>query len=163
MEDDSHVSDAIGVSAQDVDKGKDLEAHPFQSAGDRDLVNEILQFLASATPETLSALAILLSLCIYVVLGRIGLVLIGVLIGILIHASWDRPSTSSEGKTQRRTGLEIVNRLLYLRSTETRDSLAVDELKPHSESFQAFRPETERALDELVEVTLEYMCLLNNG
>src|SRR5277367_4066951 len=53
----------------------------------RDLTNATLNFLSTASNETLGAFVVGLAASTYLVLGRLGLVLIGAVGGVILHAT----------------------------------------------------------------------------
>ncbi|TKA72703.1 hypothetical protein B0A49_04797, partial [Cryomyces minteri] len=84
------------------------------------LTDRALQFLSTASNETLAACLLGLSATTYFILGRLGLVLIGVASGVVLHAAWEEGIHGSGDEqvhaevVQRRTelGLDIVHRIL---------------------------------------------------
>ncbi|RMZ82298.1 hypothetical protein DV738_g1708, partial [Chaetothyriales sp. CBS 135597] len=84
--------------------------------------NSLLHFLSHASNETLGACAVGLAASTYLILGRIGLILIGAVGGIALHARWDslgRPNAQGIGEEgQRRRnelGIEVAKRALEWR------------------------------------------------
>ncbi|KAL8839940.1 MAG: hypothetical protein Q9176_004167 [Flavoplaca citrina] len=87
----------------------------------------ILQFLSTASNETLGACLAGLGAATYFILGRIGLVLIGVVGGIVLHAVWEdrngsygyqTKSTEANARKRREDGLSILSRVLDWRNDE---------------------------------------------
>lgn len=84
------------------------------------LISYILQFLSDATNETLAVCFIGLGASTYIVFGRLGLVLIGVVGGVILHATWEDHSKNqgdedvkvSDTKDRRERGLDIIQRIL---------------------------------------------------
>jgi hypothetical protein len=120
-----------------------------------DLTTRALRFLSTATPETIGGIAVGLAACTYLVLGKVGLVLIGVLGGIVLHATWEgrSPTAGSNEDVRREKGLDIVKRLLDLRETRTIEE-DEEEKEIVGNSFEGFQPETGAALNELVEAVI---------
>ena len=88
----------------------------------RDWTSPILRFLSNASNETLGACVVGLGATTYLVLGRVGLVLIGIVVGVVIHAAWEGSNqgdndggTASEAWTRREKGIDVVQRLLTRR------------------------------------------------
>ncbi|KAJ5770768.1 uncharacterized protein N7511_002819 [Penicillium nucicola] len=119
----SRLSDDLGNSKVDLATSIDaipanLETseHSSNSASTKELINLALEFLSTSSNEALLGVFSLLTLVTYVILGRIGLVLIGVVLGVVLHASWEGPVSSSEGsrgpKKRRELALEVSSRLL---------------------------------------------------
>ncbi|KAH9869771.1 hypothetical protein IAQ61_006984 [Plenodomus lingam] len=91
------------------------------------LTDHTLHFLATASNETLGACLVGLGAGTYLILGRVGLVLIGVVGGVVLHATWDSEALSHHGasketqcksaETRRRElGVDIAHRVLDWRS-----------------------------------------------
>jgi hypothetical protein len=135
-----------------------IPSKPPPTANLEDLTTRALRFLSTATPETIGGVAVGLAACTYLVLGKVGLVLIGVLGGIVLHATWEgRSSTAGSNEDIRREkGLDIVKRLLDLRETRTAEE-DEEEKEIVCNSFEGFQPETGAALNELVEAVIRGM------
>ncbi|EPE27821.1 PX [Glarea lozoyensis ATCC 20868] len=129
---------------------------------DGDYVTKALQFLSTATPETLGAIAVGLAAATYLILGKLGLILIGALGGVILHATWEGQSTligvGVGAKDRRQEGLDVVARLFAWRDAqpkdEDEDEDEGDETEHLADSFEAFRPETKAALTEFVEAVI---------
>ncbi|EKV10692.1 hypothetical protein PDIG_55300 [Penicillium digitatum PHI26] len=86
----------------------------------KELINATLNFLSASTNETLLGVFALLALVNYIILGRIGLLLIGVAVGVVLHASWEgsddehphQTSHAQKFNRRRELALEVSNRLL---------------------------------------------------
>lgn len=126
-----------------------------------------LEFFSNASNETLGACLVGLGATTYIVLGRVGLVLIGVVGGIALHASWENNPNNGDGadaknrkklKLDRRNemGIEVARRVLDWRELHP---VAVNEESVADVSdFVSFRPETAQALDVLVDAaTRDYI------
>ena len=84
--------------------------------------NSTLNFLSNASNETLGACAVALAASTYLVLGRLGLVLIGAVGGIVLHANWEAQGGFGAGDSQdaaqevarkrKELGVEVVKRVL---------------------------------------------------
>jgi hypothetical protein len=74
------------------------------------LTTRVLDFLSTATTETIGGIAVGLAACTYLVLGRAGLVLIGALGGVVLHAAWEGQSSlaGTTEEVRREKGLDIV-------------------------------------------------------
>lgn len=108
------------------DPVQDVSISSSQKA--QESLDHILQFLSTASNETLGACLAGLGAATYFILGRIGLVLIGVVGGIVLHAVWeDRngpygyqvKSTETNARKRREDGLSILNRVLDWRNDES--------------------------------------------
>lgn len=120
-----------------------------------DPLTQGLRFLSTATPETLGAIAVGLAACTYLILGRLGLVLIGALGGVVLHSTYEgqSPLIGDVKSAQREQSLDVVKRILDWRDVQPRD-LGEEEDSELENSFDGFRPETGAALNELVEAVI---------
>jgi len=124
--------------------------------GVEDLTTRALKFLSTASTETIGGIAVGLAACTYLILGRVGLVLIGALGGVVLHATWEGQS-STAGSIQdarRETGLEIVKRILDLREARRACEVDEDDKDVTESSFDGFQPETAAALNNLVDAVI---------
>ncbi len=129
----------------------------------RNLTDALLNFLASASNETLGTCAIGLCASTYLVLGRVGLVLIGTVTGIVLHATWEGSNDEADGThngqrkstTKRKElGVEVAKRLLDWKDTRRgRENGAEDEdvkvaasLAKEPLDYSEFKPATAAAL-----------------
>lgn len=85
----------------------------------KERVDYILHFLSTSTNETLLGVFSLLILVTYIILGRLGLLLIGVAVGVVLHASWEgldqhtgEVSPSNKSNRRRELSLEVSSRLI---------------------------------------------------
>lgn len=138
------------------------------------LTDRALHFLATANNETLGACLVGLGAGTYLILGRVGLVLIGVVGGVVLHATWEGQSESGEGAAlkgkssdarKRELGAHVANRILDWRGTTGRleeegegDAASSDlSLKLYSGKsldYSEFKPETAAALTELTDAVV---------
>ena len=138
-----------------------------------DLTSYALHFLSNASNEALGACFVGLGATTYLILGRFGLVLIGVVGGVVLHAVWDNDSSSKgdeetrklDARKRREKGLDIVSRILELR--EKSKNGASQELENISDGassakkemdFSGFLPETKEALGGFTDaITRDYV------
>lgn len=136
-----------------------------------DFTDRALQFFANASNETLGACLVGLVASTYLLLGRVGLLLIGVASGIVLHATWEggtrstsgNGEISSEERRKRETGLEVANRVLKWRSKKHSDEQRSGTHDPALElklaigkniDYSDFRPETAKALHEFTDAVI---------
>jgi hypothetical protein len=121
-----------------------------------DLTTRALRFLSTASTETIGGIAVGLAACTYLVLGRLGLVLIGALGGVVLHATWEGQSSlaGTVEDARREKGLDIVKRLLDLREGKDEDLEDDNEDQSKVASFEGFQPETAAALNDLVDAVV---------
>ncbi|KEQ72630.1 hypothetical protein M436DRAFT_14299, partial [Aureobasidium namibiae CBS 147.97] len=127
----------------------------------QDMADKALHFLSHASNETLGACIVGLAATTYFVLGRVGLVLIGIVGGVALHATWEASHSSpdrlgvseAEQKKRREVGLDVVHRLLLSRETQKNKPEAdesddqVTPLASTKADFSSFRPDTQAALN----------------
>jgi hypothetical protein len=136
------------------------------------LTDRTLHFLATASNETLGACLVGLSAGTYLILGRVGLVLIGVVGGVVLHATWeghsqDGDNDEKKGKSaearRRELGVDVAHRVLDWRDRRTQakdkreDDVSDLSLKLYAGApldFSEFKPETAAALTELIDAVI---------
>ncbi|OGM39549.1 PX domain protein [Aspergillus bombycis] len=135
-----------------------------------ELVGFVIGFLSTASNEVLLGVFAGLVSATYILLGRLGLLLIGVASGIALHASWEGTSTHSSKnelhcrllKRRREMGLDIAHRLLdwskrnttRIKSNDNLQELSNDvvEIEP---DYTSFRPKTAAALESLTDAVIK--------
>ena len=134
------------------------------SAKARDFTNRILEFLSNASNETLGACTIALAATTWLVLGRVGLVIIGVVGGVVLHATWEGTIQgnatddvkATEAWKRREKGLEIVGRVLDWRE-KTKEGMESDDAGSSGQrtlDFADLQPETGAALTALTDAVI---------
>jgi hypothetical protein len=130
------------------------------------LTDRTLHFLATASNETLGACLAGLGAGTYIILGRVGLVLIGVVGGVVLHATWEGHHGDSKEKSaevrRRELGAEIAHRVLDWRNAATLENAKEEDdskfnLKLYSGmklDYSDFKPETAAALTELTDAVI---------
>lgn len=127
--------------------------------------NSALHFLSTASNETLGACAVGLAASTYLVLGRLGLVLIGAVGGIVLHATWegqdgshaDGEAQDKQSKRRRELGIEVAKRALdwrdqkHLEASGEHSATEVSEAPTGELDFTDFQPETQAALNEFTD------------
>ena len=120
------------------------------------LTDKALHFLSHASNETLGACVVGLGAATYLVLGRVGLVIIGVAGGAVLHATWegirnddrDEGTKNAEKQRRREAGVEVVKRVLEWRASKsTEDESEGRNVCPNRKlDFSSFEPDTGTAL-----------------
>lgn len=91
------------------------------------LISQVLGFLSTANNETIGACLVGLVTITYLVLGRVGLMLIGVVVGVVLHATWEEtintPGNAHDvlqeiRKTKKEQGFALLERVLDWRETK---------------------------------------------
>lgn len=169
---DTPVHDKVTPNEQDdtkVDKKQSAaETASGASIQLQDMADKALHFLSHASNETLGACIVGLAATTYFVLGRVGLVLIGIVGGVALHATWEASHSSpdrlslneTEQKKRREVGLDVVHRLLLSREKQKDKADADesdDEVKPLASTkadFSSFRPDTQAALNVFTDAVI---------
>lgn len=137
----------------------------FQTAA-QNFTDQALQFLSTASNETLGACLVGVGATTYFVLGRVGLVLIGVVGGVVLHATWEgghgegNAERNVEERRRKEIGVEVVKRALEWRRGKGEEEAGGEEREEKIAvvgkklGFEGFRPETEGALNELTEAVI---------
>ena len=128
----------------------------------KDLTSRALEFLSTASNETLGACGVALCASTYFVLGRVGLVLIGAVGGVLIHATWEGASsatgvgvTGARSNKRKEAGVEIAKRLLDWKESRTPSTdLEAEEDAAKATDFSEFQPKTGAALTALTDAVI---------
>ena len=167
QEPDVHNAQWKEDSAGEVERSKT----PQLSTRVQEYTDVVLEFLSNASTEALGACVVALCASTYLVLGRVGLVLIGTVGGIALHAAWEyngheRKSdaiTAAEGRRRREVSLDVVHRVLEWRQMQVpmnnaKDSVDSDAVTEKSTKagphFEAFQPSTKAALLGLVDAVI---------
>lgn len=132
------------------------------------LTDRALDFLSTASNETLGACLVGLGATTYFILGRVGLVIIGVASGIVLHATWEKPiddrARQLEERRRKEVSLDVVHRILKWRESkqdehnDNYEEHALDPAELYSKrtlDFTGFRSETAAALNELTDAVIQ--------
>ena len=140
---------------------KDLSNHQLKTS--HSLTNNVLNFLSNASNQTLGACLVALCATTYLFLGRLGLLLIGSVCGIVLHATWERSTDSNvddfaaEVKRRREVGLDIVQRVLNWQDGKQVTQSTDEEISQSGNQaldFKDFQPATGAALTGLVDAII---------
>lgn len=142
---------------------------PHEPSATQRLRDASLHFFANASNETLGACAVGLCASTYLVLGRVGLVLIGAVGGIVLHANWEHSQHAGQDitaraeatKRRKEQGLELAKRALEWRDRSrlsTVDDPVTDKLEPSiitkQLDYSDFQPETKEALTNFTDAVI---------
>lgn len=129
-------------------------------------IDATLRFFATASNETLGACVVGLCASTYLVLGRVGLVLIGAVGGVVLHATWDAQQSGSQQSTsgdaarrRKELGIEVAHRVLEWRDkrrkADDNDQDAADSASDvQLLDYSDFQPETREALVNLTDAVI---------
>lgn len=137
----------------------------------RNFTDEVLNFLSNASNETLGACALGLFASTYLILGRVGLVLIGAVSGIVLHATWENTHDDRDGtqdglqksaSRRKELGVEIAKRILDWRDRRGGPGQEAEEesirfepsLGTRSLEYSEFRQATRAALTSLTDAII---------
>ncbi|KAL2824687.1 PXA domain-containing protein [Aspergillus cavernicola] len=133
----------------------------------KELLDLALQFLSTCSTETLLLVLACLMGATYILLGRLGLIIIGVTLGVTLHASWEGPSnyTSLESRIvgRRLLSMNIVHRVL-----DWQNNKPIEDFQGHGSSreiliegesdmeldLSLFGPATATALQSLIDAAV---------
>jgi hypothetical protein len=152
---------------------KSTDSSSRQAAKDnmKDLTSRALDFLSNASNETLGACLVGLGAITYLFLGRLGLLLIGIVCGVILHATWDGNSqggvhgggAGADLKRRKELGLEVIQRILDWQEKK-QNGLMSNGFEDHGLDvalsarrqldFADFRPATGTALTGLVDAVI---------
>ena len=130
-----------------------------------------LKFLSTSDNETLLCVFAILAVVTYIILGRIGLLIIGVVFGVILHASWEGPTLeqnegrSRTSKKRRELALEVSKRLLdwpkRVDVTEVASEVGKcailttsEELSATDLEYASFQPATAAALKAITDAVI---------
>ncbi|KAK3695950.1 hypothetical protein LTR37_018245 [Vermiconidia calcicola] len=186
--DDTNTEDAtpvpVGMDTEDVEAVKEepasiatrtksdtVPAEPTQStttcpATLQSLADKALDFLSHASNETLGACLVGVGAATYLVLGRVGLLIIGVAGGVVLHATWDGTRSEdrndatkrSEQERRREAGVEVMRRVLESRSRSEHMEEKAETPKVYANQrldFSDFQPETAEALSTFTNTVIK--------
>ncbi|KAJ5946243.1 hypothetical protein N7454_003082 [Penicillium verhagenii] len=175
-------SDDVAASQPTAPKLTDASEHTINETAlpersfHADLVKECLDlalnFLSTSSNERLLGVFGLLVVATYLIFGRLGLLLIGIALGAVLHASWEGPLHSSGNdiqipipKKRRELALEVSKRLLdwpLRTSNPTSDEATNGNLVSPPEvlsvldlEYGTFRPATAAALRVLTDAIVK--------
>ncbi|KAI6712038.1 hypothetical protein JHW43_005395 [Diplocarpon mali] len=123
-------------------------------SAEEDSLHRTLRFLSTASSETICGILVGLAACTYLVFGRLGLVLIGALGGIVLHANWEGRQPGSSEDAQKEKSLEVIQRILDVRAAQRQNTEDDKDDEILRASFEGFKPETAAALEQLVDAVI---------
>ena len=146
----------------------------------QDLTNSILRYLSTASNESLAACAVGLASITYILLGRVGLVIIGICGGVVLHATWEENvrndttdlSDASEARRRKEASLNVAERVLNWRNKKQWHNIQdrsevqnIDsEISAQKElDFSGFQPATAAALGALTDAVIRDYVKYSSG
>ncbi|KAK4164821.1 PXA domain-containing protein [Cladorrhinum sp. PSN259] len=138
-------------------KARGPDEPPNPPNNEEDLTTKAFKFLATATPGTLGGVAVGLAATTYLVLGKLGLVLMGAFGGIVTFIQWEQRNIEVARIVRGERGVDLLARMLDARSNSKNKE---DEEKEDKEvalirAFEDLQPETREALHELVDAIID--------
>ena len=170
----THEADLKALDYVEVDNGSAVLTKT------QELTKSILRFLSTASNETLGACAVGLASITYFVLGRLGLVIIGVVGGVILHATWEENVQSwegdrtahSEARRRKEASLNVVERVLDWREQQhgnsKQDSSNTQDIDfkisaKKELNFLDFQPATATALGALTDAVIDNYVKYGSG
>lgn len=125
----------------------------------REATDRTLTFLATASNETIVGCLVGLGAATYILLGRVGLVLGGVVGGVYLHATWEKGSHNEQDEAvkslaegrRKEAGVEVVQRLLKWKDKSQGENIGNAEEPLKVEDYSDLPPETAAALTALTD------------
>lgn len=125
-----------------------------------------LRYVSHASNESLGACFVGLGATTYLVLGRVGLLLMGVVGGIALHAAWessiaspnsDLGTSSLNARKRNESGLEVLNRVWQWRSSANhrQDDTHSDGFGSKSIDYSHLPTQTAAALDAFTDAVID--------
>ena len=159
-------------SKEDGNNSDDKDEEATTSYKAQQMTTRFLQLLSNASNETLGACLVGLSAVTYLVLGRVGLVLIGIVSGIVLHATWedyiqngaDEKVRRAEAKRRKEVGLDVAARVLDWRGNTRHEptrgqgggeDTAAQALMKKDLNFGSFQSATSTALTRLTDAVIQ--------
>lgn len=168
LQENLNPGEGNGVTSRDSEVQDNVSALATAQA----LISQILGFLSEANNETIGACLAGLVAITYLVLGRVGLVLIGIVVGVALHATWEEninPQGNAHDNLQeiRRSkngqGFALLERILDWRDTKTSKGASDGDVinggslpmgLSNESHFSNFPPGTGAALNALTEAVI---------
>jgi hypothetical protein len=139
--------------------------HTSPGASLQSIADKAIDFLSHASNETLGACLVGLGASTYLVLGRVGLVLIGVAGGVVLHATWegvrgdsrDEQVKKAEQDRRREVGIEVAQRVLeWRKESKKEDNVEAERVYANQAlDYSSFRPETATALEKFTDAVIK--------
>lgn len=144
----------------DNSHSRDHVPNPTQS---KVLIDLALDFLSTSSNEALLCAFAFLIAATFIILGRVGLLLSGLVLGIILHASWEGVGNGSanDAKRKRELALEVSRRLLDWPQPKSNEIGKEDDAKTTEETsetdldYSTFKPATAAALRSLTDATID--------
>ncbi|KAJ5888819.1 hypothetical protein N7495_008860 [Penicillium taxi] len=161
-----HISPPEQITSPESMKD-DIQLKPYVSRETlpKGIMDSVLNFLSTSSNESILGVLALSAIVTYIVLGRVGLLLIGIALGVVLHASWEGPShiTGPDGlqipKKRGELALEVSKRLLEWRKQPGEDAGTIiiesDDMSTSDLEYTSFRPAIAYALKSLTDAVLK--------
>lgn len=133
----------------------DFESKDKTSLAESQLAKKALHFLANATPTTLAGVAGGFATVTYVILGRIGLILIGAFVGVVSFIAFEARNPQVVKIVRGENGFDVLERLMLKAdaSDETTKNEEDDE-RYMIKALDELRPETREAIGGLFDALI---------
>ncbi|KAK0745357.1 PXA domain-containing protein [Apiosordaria backusii] len=149
---DESTAAAVVAAADDA-----FPSPPNVPATDDDVTTKVFRFLSTATPETLGGVAVGLAATTYLVLGKLGLVLIGAFGGIVTFIQWEQRNPEVARVVRGERGIDVLARLLETKNEviKLKEESADNQECALIRGFEDLQPETREAMNEFVDAVVD--------
>ncbi|KAH7326099.1 PXA domain-containing protein [Stachybotrys elegans] len=133
-----------------------MNARQDANEPDETLANKAIKFISTATPATLAGLGAAFAVVIYLILGQLGLLLIGIATGVVGFVAFEARHPEVARAVQGESGLDVLERLgIELSKAGVHDpENKEDDEAAVLRSFDDFQPQVREALSGLVDATI---------
>ena len=156
--------DAGCISSPEVSAKLENHDHHGSTAPNtaQSLIDLVLHFLSTSSNEALAGVFLFSTVATYFILGKAGLLLIGIFLGIILHVAWDGPRND----TLRKRELGLLTSDEFLSWPENQRPIGDDESGTVSTrvagqsprvdlEYSTFRPAVGAALQSLTDATID--------
>lgn len=155
IKNDTMPQETVQETSQTI-PATELPLKPTTTDTQQDIATQILEFISDASTGVIAGISGAVSVVLYLMLGRIGLVLIGALAGVTLYTHFQ--SQAGGRKRHNESTDQLLTRILDWRDTQnasSKDSVEGEAEEDDKNDFSDFRPETAAALSEIVEAIID--------
>ncbi|KAI9816677.1 MAG: hypothetical protein M1826_001751 [Phylliscum demangeonii] len=171
---ENDTANLLAPRGESEDRSSVFQSPKPATSSNADAATRVLQFLADASNETLAGFFVILLIVLMLIFGRIGSVLVGVLTGVVLHATWnkhkllsDDNNNNGDGRTKsvdyKGSGMGVAQEILawraqrqnagHIKGEEEATALTVP-LGTEPLDFSSLRPETGAALSDFTDAVV---------
>ncbi|ROT41453.1 hypothetical protein SODALDRAFT_331182 [Sodiomyces alkalinus F11] len=127
---------------------------PSPSPSEDDLLSKLFKFLSTATPKQLVGVGVGLAAATYVILGKLGLILMGAFGGVVLFISYEARHPEVSQTIRGESAIDVLRRLGLDKASDPSKENDAQQDERLIHSFDDFRPETRDALVGLVDAII---------